>query len=475
MQTKGIKKYIGDKKFYKMLLLLVIPLIVQQGITNFVSLLDNLMVGSLGTEQMSGVAIVNQLIFVFNLAIFGGLSGVSIFGAQFYGVGDHKGMRHTLRLKLYFGVFMCALALAIFALFGSPLVNLFLSKDANEAASLTATLGYAMDYMRVAVWGLVPFMVVQTYAGTLRETGDTVAPMRASVLAIFVNLIGNWLLIFGNAGFPKMGVAGAALATVIARWLEMLYVVAYSHRSHLKYPFFDGVYSSFYVPASLIKKVLVTGSPLLLNEILWSIGTTFVNQNYSTRGLVVVAGMNITVTAWELFCVIMFAMGNAVSILVGQRLGAGEIEQAKDIDRKLIFFTTVMHVLIGVVIVVAAFFIPQLYNTEPAVKQLATKLLIVAGASLPIHAFIHVAYFTIRSGGKTVITFFFDCVYTWLLPVPLSFILCRFTGLDIVTIYFIIQFSDFIKIFIAVPMLKNGFWANNVIASEVEKDKTLAE
>lgn len=475
METKGIRRYIGSRTFYKMLLALLIPLIIQQGITNFVSLLDNLMVGSLGTQPMTGVAIVNQLIFVFNLALFGGLSGVSIFGAQFYGVGDHQGMRHTLRLKLYFGVLLTAVAVCVFHLFGAQLVGLFLDKSVNDTAALTATLSYAMDYLRVALWGLFPFMIVQVYAGTLRESGETVAPMVASVMAILVNLVFNYLLIFGHLGFPRMGVAGAALATVLARWLEMLYVVVYAHRSTLKFPFFSGVYTSFRVPASLLKKVLLTGSPLLFNELLWSLGTTFVNQNYSTRGLDVVAASNIETTAWELFCVIMFAMGNAVAILVGQQLGAGETERARDTDRKLIFFTVALHVVIGLLIVATAPLIPQLYNTEPEVRQLATALLMVAGASLPIHAFVHVAYFTIRSGGKTVITFFFDCVYTWVIPVPLSFVLCRFTSLPLIAVFAIIQFSDAIKLFIAIPMLKSGFWAQNVIAAESARDKQEAE
>ncbi len=466
MKNQALRRYIGDRSFYRMLLALILPMIVQQGVTNFVNLLDNIMVGSLGTLQMSGVAIMNQLMFVYMLSLFGGLSGVSIFGAQFYGMGDHNGMRHTVRIKLYFGAVFTVLALVVFALWGGPLAGLFLDRQANDAAALAATMGYAMDYLRIALWGLVPFMVVQVYGGTLRETGETVAPMTASVLAICVNLAGNYVLIFGHFGFPRMGVAGAALATVISRWVEFAYIVSYTHRHHDRFPFMDGLYAGFHVPASLLKKVLITGSPLLANEVLWSIGTTFVNQNYSTRGLTVVAAANITSTAWNLFCVIMFAMGNAVSILVGQQLGAGRIEQAKDTDRKLLFASTVLHVFIGLLIILAAPFIPYLYNTEPEVRALATRLLMVAGASLPIHAFIHCAYFTIRSGGKTVITFFFDCVYTWVVPVPLSFVLCRLTGLPIIAVYAIVQFSDAIKLLIAVPMLKSGFWANNVVADQ---------
>ena len=458
------KRFVGDRAFYKMLLLLLLPMIVQQGITNFVSLLDNLMVGSLGTEQMSGVAIVNQLFFVYNLALFGAVSGVSIFGAQFFGLGDNEGMRHTVRLKLYLGAAITVICIALLLLAGPQFIGLFLNKDTNDAAVCAVTLGYAMAYLRVIVWGFFPFMMVQVYAGTLRETGETMVPMIAGVAAVVVNLTGNYLLIFGNGGFPRMGAAGAALATVISRWVEMSIVLVYAHRNTHRYPFFAGVYRSFAVPVALLRKVLVMGSPLMANELLWSLGTTFVNQNYSTRGIVVVAATNITATCWNLFCVIMFSMGNAVSILVGQHLGAGRIEEAKDTDRKLLAFNLVLHIGIGLLLIAASSYIPRLYNTEPAVRELARQLLMVAGASLPIHAFIHAAYFTIRSGGKTVVTFFFDCVYTWIVPVPLSFVLCRYTALPMVAVYTCIQFIDVLKLFIAVPLLRSGFWANNIIA-----------
>ncbi|MEG1427749.1 MAG: MATE family efflux transporter, partial [Oscillospiraceae bacterium] len=262
----------------------------------------------------------------------------------------------------------------------------------------------------------------------------------------------------------------AAIATVIARYVEMIYVLVHTHRHPDKYAFICGAYSSLHVRKSLVKKIAITGTPLLLNEVLWSVGMTLINQSYSTRGLSVVASMNITSTAWQLFCVVMFAMGSAVSILVGQRLGAGEMEEAKLIDNRLIFLTTVMHIVIGGLIILCAPFIPLLYNTEPEVRALATELLIIAGASLPIHAFVHVTYFTIRSGGKTVITFFFDCVYTWVVPVTLAFFLCRFTSWPIIWIYFCVQFIDITKAIIGIFMLRSGFWAKNVIG---ETKKTI--
>lgn len=455
-------KFIGDRTFYRNLIILVIPLIVQQGITNFVSLLDNVMVGRLGTEAMSGVAIVNQLIFVFNLAVFGGVSGASIFGAQFFGVGDHKGVRDTLRFKLIFGVVITVLAIGALILWGEPLISLFLSQG-DSSGDLDATLRLAKSYLAVALVGLFPFMVVQCYSSSLREVGETVPPMVASTLAIVVNLVFNYLLIFGKFGFPKLGVVGAAIATVMARFVECIYIIAVTHRHGEKYPFIQGIYRHFHIPGDLVKKICITGTPLLLNEILWSVGTTMINQSYSTRGLVAVAATNINSTVWNLFTIIMSAMGNAVAILVGQQLGAGDMKKAKDIDNKLIFFTVVLHIGIGALIILSSPFIPLIYNTEQEVRDLTTSLLFVAGLFLPVCSFTHVTYFTMRSGGKTFVTFLFDCLYTWVVPLPIAFVLCRYTSLPLVGVYACVQSAEIIKAIVGFLMLRSGVWMKNII------------
>lgn len=460
------KKFIGDKAFYKMLFILVIPLIIQQGVTSFVNLLDNIMVGSLGTAQMSSVAAVNQLIFVFNLTIFGGISGASIFGAQFAGVGDDDGLRHTFRFKMIFGVITAAIAIAILFFFGDSLAMLFMDNEANQDFDLSLLSRYASEYLNVMLIGLVPFMIVQVYSSTLREMGDTFVPMVASVTSILVNLVFNYFLIFGKCGFPRLEIRGAAIATVLSRYIEMLVVVLYTHIRKKKFIFAKGAYRSLYVPSELVKKIAITGSPLLINEVLWSLGTTYINKCYSTRGLFAYAATNINSTAWNLFCIIMFAMGTAISIIVGRELGKGEKEKAIDLDNKLLFFNFIIHVFIGGALVLASPFIPLLYNVEPEVRSIATALLIVSGATLPIHALVHAIYFTVRSGGKTLVTFLFDSVYTWLVPALLAFLLCSFTNLGIIPIYLIIQVSDALKLSIGLLMLKSGFWANTIIPTD---------
>lgn len=460
------KNFIGDKAFYKMLFVLVLPLIVQQGVSSFVSLLDNLMVGSLGTEQMSSVAIINQLIFVFNLVIFGGVSGASIFGAQFAGVGDDAGIRHTFRFKIIFGVAATLLAIAILFTYGDQLTLWFLDNEANEGLDLQILTAHAKDYLMIMLIGLFPFMIVQIYSSTLREMGDTVVPMIASVAAITVNLVFNYFLIFGTCGFPRLEVRGAAIATVMSRYVEMLVVVLYTHIRKSKFRFAAGAYKSLYVPGDLVKKIAITGSPLMINEVLWSLGTTYINRCYSTKGLFAYAATNINSTAWNLFCIIMFAMGTAISIIVGRELGKGDRKNAIDLNRKLQFFNFAVHVVIGGALIIAAHYIPMLYKVEQEVRDIATGLLIASGITLPIHALVHGIYFAIRSGGKTLVTFLFDSVYTWAVPAILATCLCKFTTLDIVPIYLIIQLSDALKMIIGLIMLKSGFWANTIITTE---------
>ena len=461
-----LKKFIGSKAFYASVVALILPMMVQQGITQFVNLLDNVMVGRLGTQPMSGVAIVNQIVFIFNLTIFGGLSGASIFGAQFFGKGDMEGVRSTFRFRLLFGAVVVVLGMAVFLTWGEDLFSLYLDENASTPAELSATLNYAKEYTAIIIWGFFPFMIVQCYSSVLRDAGETVGPMVSSMIAIFVNLIGNYLLIYGSFGFPKLGVAGAALATVIARWSEMTYLVFYAHRRKKKFTFLQGAYRSFRIPLPLVRQIAVTGTPLLLNEVFWSIGTAMVSMCYATRGLTAVAATNINSTVWNLFAIVMAAMGNAIGILSGQLLGAGDIQGAKDTVRKLLFFSVAVNLLIGGAIVAVSPLIPFIYNTEAVVRQTATHLLMISGSFLPLSAFTQGSYFTIRSGGKTFITFLFDCVYTWVVCLPIAFLLSSFTSLPLEWVFLCVQAADILKAVIGAVMLKSGIWANNMVSGD---------
>lgn len=455
-------KFIGDRAFYHSLLVLVLPIVVQNGISTFVSLLDNVMVGRLGTEAISGVAIVNQLIFVINITLFGLAAGASIFGAQYFGQGNMEGVRQSFRFKLLGSLLVAVLGVVVLLGWGDRLISLFLT-DTSGVGGTEETLSSGLGYLRIIVVGLVPFAIANAYDSTLREAGETFLPMAASVTAIFVNLAFNYLLIFGKFGFPELGVRGAAVATVLSRYVEVAVLLLSTHLRGEKFFFMKGVYRSFRIPASLLKQIARTGTPLFLNEIMFSLGMTMINQSYSTRGLEVVAATNIATTAWSLFSIIMFSMASAISIMVGQKLGANKIEEAIDIDRKLIFSSVISHCIIGLAAILSAPYIPLLYNTTETVRALSGWMLRICGIALPVSALYNSLYFTLRCGGKTVITFLFDSCFTWVMILPLVACLCRFTTLPVLMVYAGERAIDLIRVVIGLIILKSGLWAKNLV------------
>lgn len=462
-----LKKYIGDRKFYKMVLLVAIPIMVQNGITNFVSLLDNIMVGQMGTEQMSGVAIVNQLMMVYNICIFGAVSGAGIFGAQFFGKGDHEGVRYAFRFKIVVCLILAVVWMLIFYFAGGDLIRLFLH-DGSGAGDIDETFRYARQYLLVVMPEMIPFAISQSYSQTLRETGETILPMKAGIVAVCFNLFVGYGLIFGQFGFPQLGVFGAAVATVLARIVEAMIVVIWTHRHQQKNIFIKGAYQNFRVPPALAKQIVIKGLPLLINETLWSAGMAFLVQCYSTRGLAVVAGLNISGTVSNLFNVVFIAMGSAIAIIVGQLLGAGKMEEAKDTDRKMIAFSVFCCIIIGGCMMLIAPYFPRIYNTTDKVRSLATHFIMVSSLCMPIYAFMHACYFTLRSGGKTIITFLFDSVYVWVVDIPLALILTRFTGIPIFPIYLSCQLIEIVKCGIGYVLVKKGVWINNMVSEDVQ-------
>lgn len=462
MFTRFKRIFIGDRALYRRVLKVFIPSVIHMSVTNFVNLLDNLMVGMLGTAQMSGVAVTNQLMFVFNLTVFGVLSGAGIFGAQFFGAGDFKGVRNVFRIKLHMGVMVTAVAVTACLVFGDPLIGLYL-KGEGQAGMAAQILREAKDYLSVMLFGLLPFVWSQAYAGSMREAGEMQVPMRAGVLAVLVNLVGNYLFIFGHAGFPAMGVKGAAIATVLSRYVELALLMYTAHRSEA-FHFFHGIYRRLTVPMSLVRSVLKKGLPLMANELLWSMSMATLTQVYTLRGLDVLAATNISSNIVNMFNAVLISMGTSVAVLLGQQLGAGEIDQARKDVWKYIFVGFASCALIGLVLSVMAPLFPKLYNTEDAVRRLAASFIFSSALIMPFHSVINVSYFALRSGGKTLSTFFFDSVFNWLVPIPFTYCMVRLTAWPMETVFFLSLAVKFIQLFIGVIMLKRGKWAHNMVS-----------
>lgn len=465
------ERMFGDRDFYAQVVAVVVPIIIQNTVSNVVSLLDNVMVGRVGTLQMSAVAIINQLLFVFNLCIFGGLAGAGIFATQYAGAHDDKGVRDCFRVKWMIALSMLACALVVLIAFPKRLIGMYLAQETAQADA-AATLGFGVDYLTVMLWGLLPFGVSQVYASTLREVGETRLPMFASVAAILVNLVFNYFLIFGKCGFPELGVTGAAIATVLSRYVETAIIVVYTHMKSHHFGFIRGAYRSLRVPKPLMISILRRGTPLLVNEFLWSSGMAVLLQCYSVRGLDVVAACNIATTVSNLFKVVFLSMGNAVAIMVGQALGANDIERAKNCTWRLMTLSVGSNLIMATLLALFAPAIPNIYNTEPHVRQIATQLIYVVAVMMPAYSFSHCCYFTLRSGGKTIITFLFDSVFTWCVNVPAAWLLAYKTGLGIVPLYFGVQALEMVKVVVGFVLVKKGVWIHNIVAPVAAEEES---
>lgn len=460
-----LKKWIGDRDFYHRLLALSVPMMIQNGITAFVGMLDNIMVGAVGSEQMTGVAVANQLIFVFQLCIFGTLSGAGLFGAQFSGNSDHLGVRYTFRFKMIFCTAITLAATALFVFCGKPLCNLYMTGESG-GMDPTLTLNYAYEYLLIMLIGFLPYSWSQCYASTLREIGRPVPPMAAGIAAVFINLILNYILIFGHFGAPAMGVAGAAVATVISRFAELGIVAVWTHANKKTLPFIQGVYRSLKVPGALVLQILSKGFPLMLNETFWAAGMAILAQCYSVRGLDVVAANNISNTFLNVFSVTFKAVGMAIGIILGQQLGAGHKQCARRDAPKMIVFSVFVSILTGAIFAACAGWIPDFYNTSDTVRGLATGLMLITACTMPLDAYANACYFTLRSGGKILITILFDSAFTWIVLIPVAVILSNFTPLPILLLFATVQGMNLIKCILGGILVKKGIWIRTIVTNQ---------
>ncbi len=437
----------------------MLPIMLQNVVTNFVSLLDNLMVGQTGTASMSGVAVVGQLMFIFYLVIFGTVSGPGIFCAQFWGAEDMRSFKAAFRYKLVSAVVMCGVCASVLLLWGRELVGLYLTGGAEETAEV---MGYAMGYLRIMLWGMLPYTLSTVYSSTLRESGRTLVPMLASWLAVALNLVLNWILIFGKLGMPAMGVEGAALATVVSRFAELAVNLLWSHIHAGEVCFTRRMLEGFPMSGRLLKSLAVKSVPLMLNESLWCLGTATLSQIYSTRGLAVIAALNIGFVLMDLFTSVAFSIGSTIGIMVGQELGAGDGDKAVDTDRKLLALGVFISTGICLMLLAVSGLFPRFYNTTDEIRALATRLIRVMALALPLDSFSHGSYFTMRSGGKTAVTFLFDSGFSWVVNVPVAYALAHFTGLGILPVYALSTFTVAFKCLLGGVMVHKRVWVNTL-------------
>ena len=457
------QKKIIDKELFKKTLLLAVPIMIQNGIGNAVGLVDNVMVGRLGTEAIVAVSVSGQLMFVFWLLLFGAMSGPGIFGAQYYGNGDIKGVQDIFRIKMWAALLCGAIGILVFFNFDTFLIGLYMKGQTQDNIDPVLTLKLAKEYLRIMVLGIPCIVITQVYATSLRETDESFKPMVAGIISVLTDVVFNYLLIFGNFGFPKLGVAGAAYATVLARIVEFAVLIAWAHASSSKHIFLKGIYKTLKINSRIIGPVIKKSFPIMINEFLWAGAIAFMTQCYSVRGLEVLAGINISNAICNLLNVVFIALGNAVGIVIGQMLGANEFEKAKKSSVTLMWFTAVICLVLTAILIVVSPFFPRLYDTDETTKRMATQFIIITALFFPLQGFLNSLYFTLRSGGKTMVTFIFDSVFSWTVCATCAYVLSHFTSMNIFGIYIAVQAMDIIKLIIGYTMIKKGIWISNLV------------
>jgi putative MATE family efflux protein len=458
-----IHEYVGEKSFYTKASRIALPMMLQGGIYNLIGLLNNIMVGRVSTVQMNGVAVVNQLMFVFYSCISGIFAGIGVFTAQFSGKGDDEGIRFTFRFKLITSFLLSAATILLLGIWGRLLIQSYLNGE-GLAADAEASLFYGMGYLWIMLAGVPPYALINVYSSTLRELGQTKVPMISCVLSMMVSLALNYVLIFGFWGIPAMGCYGAAIATLIARFIELAGVAGWTHLNARGVPFIRGAYRSLHIPGWLALRIVKKSAPFALNQLLWSMGVAAQTQCYSVRGLHVVSANSIVSTLSSLIIVAATAVGNTARIVIGHMMGRSEDPgKILAVYRKFIGLCFASSLVVSLLYALAGRYFPLIYNTTGEVRELASSFILISALILPFTSYLTVVSGVLHTGGNASLTLIFDTVFIWLACVVPAGGLVHFTGLGILWIYGFCQCTEILKTGLGMLLIKKGRWIQNVV------------
>ena len=458
-----MRSFIGDRHFYKRLFAISLPIVLQQLLTSSLQLIDNLMVGDLGELAIGSVSVVNQLYFVIILITFGALGGAGIFTAQYFGSKEEEKLKQTFRFKLIVALLLVILSIVVFSVLGEYLIGFFTENQ--------VTIAGGMDYLNIVKWSMLPWAFSIAISTTFREIGTTKPLLWITLGAIITNTVLNYLLIFGNFGFPNLGIEGAAYATLASRVVEFLLMFVLLIRKGKI--FNTKIKDVFKIDALILKAIIIMALPLLLNEFFWSMGQTMFLQSYSTRGDSALAAMNITNAISQLVFVTFGGIGTGIAVMVGNTLGMNQLEGAKDNAKKVIAFAVAFAFVTGMMLFILSFFILDLYDITETTKRIAANNIRINAIFIPVYSFNVSMYFTLRAGGDTRSTMMMDSGYMWVVQVPLIFILARVTNLNVIMLFLIVQLLELPKSVFALSRYKKENWVRNLAIENQENAKKL--
>lgn len=457
----GIKKYFGDKAFYKMAFTIIIPVVIQQLILSIAGYVDNFMINSFSDVAYIGVSTANRFMFLMNFFWIGITAGISVFISQYYGAKNKNKVTATIQLSVIVSVIIGILSAFMMFYLAPYFLKFFISGDQqNELVAI----GFGIDYIKIiaigAVFMLLNFMVATIY----RSIGKTKIPLISGIIGIIINVALNFILINGLLGFPALGAKGAAIATIISKVVELIILLVIAILFD-KEKYVKRVFTSFEIDSHLFKMYLIKGIPIILNEVLWAIGIQILAKLITGGNYDWLLSFNYSQNVADLFLIYYSGIATGTAILVGTALGEGDFEKAKDYSRKLIGITAIASVL---AIILLLSFSPLFLLVLTPVNEIywtAYHLILINALFIVVYGFNATIYFTLRAGGDSIRAFLLDQLPTYLVGIPVTFLLYKMEykwQLGLLIIFASSKIIDIIKVFFATYFYKKETWIQNL-------------
>lgn len=463
-----LKRFIGDKVFYKQVAKIIIPIMIQQLTLSLAGYIDSLMINSYGgvsdPAAYNGVSAANKLMFVLNFTWIAGASVASIFISQFFGAKNHKKINESVRLSIYVAVILGLISFLIIQFFGNSVVDMFIVDQPSRE--------YGYRYLDNIKWATVITAIGIALSNAFRSVEKTAIPLIAAISGIFVNIFFNYCFIFGNFGFPEMDAAGAAIATLISRVVEVIIlfcIVFFSKKSDFK-----ALFSEFKVTKDLIKSFIKRGATIMLNETLWATSSILFAMFYAWKDDVWYNAYSYSQNITDLFFIMFAGLGCGTAVIVGASLGAGNFEEAKLNADRMKGLAIMLGIGLGVLMYFTSPFIADLFQPTPEVKSMTIDIVRITAIFLAIYAYNATCFYILRAGGDSVRAFILDQLPSYVISMPLAIIFginAKPWGLTLAQVFLIVHICDIIKIFVATIFVKMEKWVVNLTENSQEDEE----
>lgn len=445
-----MKEFFKDKVFFRNLFILIIPIILQELLNSSVNLVDNFMVGQLEEVAITSVGICNQIFFVFNLVLFGINSGASVFIGQYFGKNDFNGIYKVMGIGIILALLNSLIFFWAITFFPEVLMRLY-SKD-----ELVIIEG--IKYLKVIAPAYFIISLIMAINAALKSTRHTSYPMITTFISLITNIFLNYLFIFKM----NLGVQGAAISTLCARSIELLSQLLIIYLKKLPIVAKFKYYINF--DKEFIKNYFIVCTPVILNEIFWSIGIAICNMAYKYSGTNAQAAVQITGTIQNLFTVVGVAIGGGCGILLSNSLGAGNKERAIDYSKKCLILTIMLSTIMSLFLLIISPYIVSIFKITDIVKDYAMKLLYIVSFGMIFKTFNYTAIVgVLRSGGDTKYTLWLDFSTVWFIGIPMAFLGSYFLKLPIYITYAMVYSEEIVKGVFSFLRVKKQKWVNTLI------------